>query len=188
MLQGQPTGSRKLFLYGWCLSCMYCTTSCYWFRRLIGGKAYSASDRSAGYVNFLLGSTHITEGAIPFAAKKPLKVIPILMLGSSIAAILTYLFKVQVPAPHGGFIVLPIVTHAILWVVAILIGAIVSGFLMSMDQKRTVAKNKKLIQRNSLTPLAISSESVNRLRLSTRYRKIFSVMSMQQLKMRCFKN
>lgn len=113
------------------------------FAVLFGGKAYSASDRSAGYVNFLLGSTHITEGAIPFAAKKPIKVIPILMLGSSIAAILTYLFKVQVPAPHGGFIVLPIVTHAFLWVLAILIGSLVSGLLMAWDQKRTVAKDKQ---------------------------------------------
>ncbi|MCM3240338.1 fructose-specific PTS transporter subunit EIIC [Heyndrickxia oleronia] len=123
------------------------------FAVLFGGKAYSASDRSAGYINFLLGSTHITEGAIPFAAKKPLKVIPILMLGSSIAAILTYLFKVQVPAPHGGFIVLPIVTHAILWVVAILIGAVVSGFLMSMDQKRTVAKEQEADSEKLSTPL-----------------------------------
>lgn len=118
------------------------------FAVLFGGKAYSGSERSAGYVNFLLGSTHITEGAIPFAAKKPIKVIPILMLGSSIAAILTYLFKVQVPAPHGGFIVLPIVTHAILWVLSILVGAIISGFLMSWDQKRTVAKEQQTNQEN----------------------------------------
>src|SRR5699024_9359864 len=111
------------------------------FAVLFGKNSYSNSERGAGYVNFLLGSTHITEGAIPFAAKKPLKVIPILMLGSSIAAILTYLFKVQVPAPHGGFIVLPIVTHASLWILAIVIGSLVSGFLMAIDQKRTAAKN-----------------------------------------------
>lgn len=129
------------------------------FAVLFGRKAYSASERSAGYVNFLLGSTHITEGAIPFAAKKPIKVIPILMLGSSIAAILTYLFKVQVPAPHGGFIVLPIVTHAILWVLAILVGAIVSGFLMSWDQKRTVAKEQTSNQENQ--EKQVSSEPKN---------------------------
>ncbi|MDY0394579.1 PTS fructose transporter subunit IIC [Virgibacillus halophilus] len=110
------------------------------FAVMFGGKAYSNSERSAGYVNFLLGSTHITEGAIPFAAKKPLKVIPILMLGSSIAAILTYVFKVQVPAPHGGFIVLPIVTHAFLWVLAIVIGSLVSGLLMAADQKKDSCK------------------------------------------------
>jgi fructose PTS system EIIBC or EIIC component len=114
------------------------------FAVLFAGKAYSSSERSAGYVNFLLGSTHITEGAIPFAAKKPLKVIPILMLGSSIAAILTYIFKVQVPAPHGGFIVLPIVTHAFLWVLAILIGSIISGLFMGWDQKKTFLKQQSL--------------------------------------------
>ncbi|PTK35349.1 PTS fructose transporter subunit IIABC, partial [Staphylococcus nepalensis] len=85
------------------------------FAVLFGKKYYNGAEKSAGYVNFLLGSTHITEGAIPFAAKRPLTIIPILMVGSSIAAILTYLFKVKVPAPHGGFIVLPVVTHPILW-------------------------------------------------------------------------
>ena len=50
-----------------------------------------------------MGLSFITEGAIPFAAKDPLKVIPMLMLGSSLSAILTYMFGVQVPAPHGGF-------------------------------------------------------------------------------------
>ncbi|GAB3057037.1 fructose-specific PTS transporter subunit EIIC [Salinicoccus sesuvii] len=106
------------------------------FAVIFGRKYYSADERSAGLVNFLLGSTHITEGAIPFAAKRPLTIIPILMIGSSIAAILTYLFQVEVPAPHGGFIVLPIVTHALLWVAAILLGSIVAGYLMSLDQKR----------------------------------------------------
>ncbi|MFC3419002.1 fructose-specific PTS transporter subunit EIIC [Salinicoccus hispanicus] len=108
------------------------------FAVLFGRKYYSADERSAGLVNFLLGSTHITEGAIPFAAKRPLTIIPILMIGSSIAAILTYLFQVEVPAPHGGFIVLPIVTHALLWILAILLGSVVAGYLMSLDQKRAV--------------------------------------------------
>lgn len=110
------------------------------FAVLFGRKYYSADERSAGLVNFLLGSTHITEGAIPFAAKRPLTIIPILMVGSSIAAILTYLFQVEVPAPHGGFIVLPIVTHAFLWVAAILLGSVVAGYLMSLDQKRAVKR------------------------------------------------
>lgn len=110
---------------------------------LLARKAYSADERSAGYVNFLLGSTHITEGAIPFAAKKPFTVIPFLMVGSSIAAILTYMFRVQVPAPHGGFIVLPIVTHPFLWVFSILLGAVVSGFLLAWDQKRSARKREQ---------------------------------------------
>src|SRR5699024_3110057 len=112
------------------------------FAVLFAQKQYSQSERSAGLVNFLLGSTHITEGAIPFAAKRPLTIIPILMLGSSIAAILTYLFQVEVPAPHGGFIVLPVVNGALLWILAILIGSVVAGYLMSLDQKRSVSKNE----------------------------------------------
>lgn len=105
-------------------------------------KYFNEQERNAGLVNFILGSTHITEGAIPFAAKNPLVVIPILMVGSSISAILTYLFAVQVPAPHGGFLVLPVVTHGFLWVLAILIGSLVGGFLFGFYKKRYYEKNE----------------------------------------------
>ncbi|MBO0474808.1 PTS transporter subunit EIIC [Enterococcus ureasiticus] len=101
---------------------------------------FDTSEQNAGLVNFILGSTHITEGAIPFAAKDPLRVLPTMMLGSSIAAVLTYMFKVQVPAPHGGFLVLPVVTHGLLWVLAILAGSIVGGFLLGIIQKRRIEK------------------------------------------------
>ena len=97
---------------------------------------FTKDERNAGFVNAILGSTHITEGAIPFAAKDPLKAIPSFMLGSSIAAILTYLFKVQVPAPHGGFLVLPVVTHPIQWVIAILIGSIIGGIALGLTRKK----------------------------------------------------
>ncbi|MFT2141083.1 fructose-specific PTS transporter subunit EIIC [Staphylococcus sp. GDY8P145P] len=113
------------------------------FSVLLSRKYYSQSETSAGLVNFLLGSTHITEGAIPFAAKRPFIIIPILMVGSSIAAILTYMLKVEVPAPHGGFIVLPVVTHPIFWIVSIIIGALVAGILMSIEQKRYVTKSNE---------------------------------------------
>lgn len=105
-------------------------------------KYFNEQERNAGLVNFILGSTHITEGAIPFAAKNPVVVIPILMVGSSVSAILTYLFKVQVPAPHGGFLVLPVVTNGLLWVVAILIGSLVGAFLYGIYQKRVYEKNQ----------------------------------------------
>ena len=126
------------------------------FSVLLSRKYYSQSETSAGLVNFLLGSTHITEGAIPFAAKRPFIIIPILMVGSSIAAILTYILKVEVPAPHGGFIVLPVVTHPIFWVVSIIIGALVAGILMSIEQKKYVTKSNesdeqpKIISTNNL--------------------------------------
>ncbi|MGG5318708.1 PTS fructose transporter subunit IIC [Enterococcus sp. AZ072] len=110
------------------------------FAVLLFGKYFDKNDRNAGLVNFVLGSTHITEGAIPFAAKDPLRVLPTMMIGSSIAAVLTYMFKVQVPAPHGGFLVLPVVTHGFLWVVAILIGSIVGGVLLGLIQKNRVKK------------------------------------------------
>lgn len=103
-------------------------------------KYYSEDDRNAGLANLILGSTHITEGAIPFAAKDPLRNLPTFMLGSSISAVLTYMWKVQVPAPHGGFLVLPVVTHGFLWVLAIAIGSLVAGVIMGMIQKSKVGK------------------------------------------------
>lgn len=103
-------------------------------------KYFNASERNAGLVNFILGSTHITEGAIPFAAKNPVVVIPILMVGSSISAIVTYMLDVQVPAPHGGFLVLPVVTGAIQWVLAILAGSLVGAVLYGLYKKRSYTK------------------------------------------------
>lgn len=102
------------------------------FAVLLNKKAYSKNERTAGYVNFLLGSTHITEGAIPFAAKHPLWNIPAFMVGSAIAAALTYVSKIQVPAPHGGFIILPLVNKPFLWVLWIVIGSLVSGILLAL--------------------------------------------------------
>jgi len=81
--------------------------------------------------------THITEGAIPFAARNPIVVIPILMVASSISAVLTYLFGVGVPAPHGGFLVLPVVINPLLWVAAILTGSFVGGFAYGFWKNRT---------------------------------------------------
>lgn len=90
---------------------------------------FSKEDRTAALVNYVLGSTHITEGAIPFAAKNPLKVIPILMISSSISAITTYLMKIEVPAPHGGFLILGLVNKPVAWVVCILLGSLVGAVL-----------------------------------------------------------
>ncbi|ATO46568.1 hypothetical protein C5L30_001045 [Companilactobacillus farciminis] len=115
------------------------------FAVLFNKKAYTSKERSAGYVNFLLGSTHITEGAIPFAAKNPLLNIPSFMVGSAIAAILSYVTKISVPAPHGGFIVLPLVNKPFLWVLWIVIGALVSGFLLSIIAGRQNQKNSVVV-------------------------------------------
>ena len=90
---------------------------------------FTEDDRTAGLLNYVLGCTHITEGAIPFAAKNPLKVIPVLMVGSSISAILTYMMKIEVPAPHGGFLILGLVNKPLLWVACILAGSAVGAIL-----------------------------------------------------------
>lgn len=105
-------------------------------------KGFEAGERRAGYVNYALGSTHITEGAIPFAARNPLVVIPILMLSSSIAAILTLLWGVRSPAPHGGFLVLPVVGNALQWVLAIFIGAAVGGVLYGLYRTHEARKSQ----------------------------------------------
>lgn len=102
---------------------------------LLFRNRFDVSERNAGLVNIILGSTHITEGAIPFVAKDPLRAMPTMMIGSSIAAVLTYLFGVQVPAPHGGFLVLPVVTHPFLWVLAILVGSTVGAVILGLTRK-----------------------------------------------------
>ncbi|WP_294953124.1 PTS fructose transporter subunit IIC [uncultured Gilliamella sp.] len=95
-------------------------------------KAFNEEERAAGIVNYVLGSTHITEGAIPFAAKDPLRVIPIMMLSSAIASVLTFICQIQVPAPHGGFLVLPLVNKPLLWVGCIFVGALVGAILLGL--------------------------------------------------------
>ena len=96
------------------------------------GKAFTEEERAAGIVNYILGATHITEGAIPFAAKDPLRVIPIMMLSSAIASVLTFISQIQVPAPHGGFLVLPLVNKPFLWVGCIFTGALVGAILLGL--------------------------------------------------------
>ena len=105
-------------------------------------RGFEPGERRAGYVNYILGSTHITEGAIPFAARNPLVVIPILMVGSSIAAVLTLLWHVGSPAPHGGFLVLPVVTNPLQWVLAILIGSAVGAVLFGTYRVRDARKKE----------------------------------------------
>lgn len=113
------------------------------FAVIVGKKYFSQEDHDAGIVNLILGCTHITEGAIPFMTKNIWPVMPIMMLGSSIASILTIMFNVHDPAPHGGFLVLPVVENGPLWVLAILIGAVVGGILFVAFKKYDFEKKEK---------------------------------------------
>ena len=121
---------------------------------------FSTEDRVAGLINYVLGCTHITEGAIPFAAKNPLKVIPVLMIASSISAVFTYMMKIEVPAPHGGFLILGLVNQPLLWVGCILAGSIVGAMLYAFvtpkiitkqeTAKETDPKNLNLFDKNTI--------------------------------------
>ncbi|MCX8726063.1 PTS sugar transporter subunit IIA [Lactobacillus sp. B4007] len=127
------------------------------FAVLMNPKAYTKSEKTAGYVNFLLGSTHITEGAIPFAAKHPLWNIPAFMVGSAVASVLTYLTRITVPAPHGGFIVLPLVNKPFLWVFWIVIGAIISGALLALIAGR-FAKKEAVVSSNESSTITETAQ------------------------------
>ena len=117
------------------------------FAVVVGKKYFTKSDFNAGLVNFILGCTHITEGAIPFMTKNIWPVMPIMMIGSSIGSILTLLFGVHDPAPHGGFLVLPVVDGGLKWVLAILIGAVVGGILFVAFKAYEYRKNgNKLVE------------------------------------------
>ncbi|SDW46539.1 PTS fructose transporter subunit IIC [Tepidimicrobium xylanilyticum] len=108
-------------------------------------QEFTQDERAAGLVNYILGFTHITEGAIPFAAKDPLRVIPILMIGSSVSSILTYMMHVQVPAPHGGFLILPLVTKPFQWVLAIFVGSITGAILYGLYRRNRRRKMGEML-------------------------------------------
>lgn len=114
---------------------------------------FTEEDRTAALVNYILGSTHITEGAIPFAAKNPLKVIPILMISSSVSAVATYLMKVQVPAPHGGFLILGLVNKPLVWVVCILLGSVVGAFLYILVTPPVMKTDEAVDHENETIPV-----------------------------------
>lgn len=106
-------------------------------------KKYTKAEREAGKTNYIMGASFITEGAIPFAAADPGRVIPAAVIGSAVAGALSMVFGIGLPAPHGGAFVIPIVNgNPLLYVLAILIGSIVTAFIAGM-LKKEVQENKK---------------------------------------------
>lgn len=96
---------------------------------------YTKEERRAGVSNWILGFSFITEGAIPFAAADPGRVIPSCVIGSAVGGLLVGLWHIQVPAPHGGLWVFPLSNHILLYFVATIIGSIVAGLIMSFWKK-----------------------------------------------------
>ncbi|ANB60617.1 PTS fructose transporter subunit IIABC [Anoxybacteroides amylolyticum] len=97
---------------------------------------FTKAEREAGKTCYIMGASFITEGAIPFAAADPVRVIPSIIVGSAIAGALTMLFGIGLPAPHGGIFVIPIVKgNPWLYVLAILIGSIVTALMVGFWKK-----------------------------------------------------
>lgn len=96
---------------------------------------FTKDERDAGKVCYIMGLSFITEGAIPFAASDPIRVIPACIIGSGIAGGLSMFFKVQLPAPHGGLFVLPVVTNPIMYLVAIVVGSVVTALILGFIKK-----------------------------------------------------
>ncbi|MGL4796510.1 MAG: PTS fructose transporter subunit IIC, partial [Paraclostridium sp.] len=96
---------------------------------------FTKEQRDSGKVNYVMGLSFITEGAIPFAAADPLKVIPACVAGSAIAGALSMMFNVTLRAPHGGIFVVPVVGNPIAYLGAIIAGSLVGMVLLAILKK-----------------------------------------------------
>lgn len=93
---------------------------------------WSKADRDAGLVNYIMGLSFISEGAIPFAAADPGHIIPTCVIGSAIAGAISAAFGCYSPAPHGGAWVLPVIGNPLMWMVAIVVGSVVGALILSV--------------------------------------------------------
>lgn len=99
------------------------------------GNRFTENERKSGITNFVMGLSFITEGAIPFAAADPLRVIPSLAIGAATAGALSMAFDCTLRAPHGGIFVVPTIGNPLMYLVAIFVGAAVSCLIMSVLKK-----------------------------------------------------
>ena len=97
---------------------------------------FTKEEREAGPTNFIMGLAFITEGAIPYAAADPLHVIPACLIGSGIAGAISIIFRCTLMAPHGGIFVFPVVGNPLYYVLALVVGTIVSTFLLGVLKKK----------------------------------------------------
>lgn len=96
---------------------------------------FTESERKAGITNYVMGLSFITEGAIPFAAADPLRVIPACVVGSAVTGALTMAFNCTLRAPHGGIFVVPTIGNPLMYLVSILVGAVVGCVILSILKK-----------------------------------------------------
>lgn len=97
---------------------------------------FNDSERKAGIAAYFMGASFITEGAIPFAAADPFRVIPSIVTGSAIAGALTMFFGIGLPAPHGGLFVFPVVEgNPFLYLLAVLVGSLITALMVGLLKK-----------------------------------------------------
>ncbi|MEG1408572.1 MAG: fructose-specific PTS transporter subunit EIIC [Terrisporobacter sp.] len=96
---------------------------------------FTESERKSGVVNYVMGLSFITEGAIPFAASDPLHVIPACVVGSGLAGALSMVFNCGLRAPHGGIFVLPTIINPLMYIVSLVIGSVVGAILLAALKK-----------------------------------------------------
>jgi fructose-specific phosphotransferase system IIC component len=107
---------------------------------LINRKLWTEEERESGAASLAMGMIGITEGAIPFAAADPLRVIPCIMAGSMAAGVIAMLGHVGDHAPHGGPIVLPVIDNRMAYVLAIAVGTGVTAFSINLVKRFTYKK------------------------------------------------
>ncbi|MFJ6943238.1 fructose-specific PTS transporter subunit EIIC [Streptomyces wuyuanensis] len=96
----------------------------------VRGRLFTKAERENGKAAWVLGASFITEGAIPFAAADPLRVIPSVMVGGAVTGALSMAFECTLRAPHGGIFVVPLIGNAFLYLLAILVGTVISAALV----------------------------------------------------------
>ena len=97
---------------------------------------FTEDERKSGVVNYIMGLCFITEGAIPFAASDPLRVLPACIVGSGVAGALSMAFGCALPAPHGGIFVFPVMTNILGYVIALVVGSLVGMILLGLLKKK----------------------------------------------------
>lgn len=98
-------------------------------------KKWTESERNNGFVNYVMGLCFISEGAIPYAASDPARVLPSCIVGSAVAGALSMAFGCTLQAPHGGIFVFPTVGNPLMYIVALVVGSVVGGLILSALKK-----------------------------------------------------
>ena len=106
-------------------------------------KKISKKDKQAAYVNYIMGLSFISEGAIPFASADPLRTLPAFVVGSAVTGALSMIFNCTLMAPHGGIFVIATIGHPLLYLLAIAVGTVVSTMIMAKLKKNLPEYDKK---------------------------------------------